>query len=130
MNIGTIQDTDTLKVRMRGRGGEPLGEIEEGFAATLTKGDTFLIGGQIVRYEGLREMTVEVSRDAAQKPKIATFMGTKFATSTQLSHRIVDMFQQADWPELPATHRRLAAPAARGLAPAAARAPADRELPP
>ncbi|ETX15153.1 helicase [Roseivivax halodurans JCM 10272] len=101
MNIGTIQDTDTLKVRMRGRGGKPLGEVEEGFAATLTKGDTFLIGGQIVRYEGLREMTVEVSRDAAQKPKIATFMGTKFATSTQLSHRIVEMCQQADWPELP-----------------------------
>ncbi|QFT61859.1 ligase-associated DNA damage response DEXH box helicase [Roseivivax sp. THAF30] len=100
-NIGTIQDTDTLKVRMRGRGGKPLGEVEEGFAATLSKGDTFLIGGQIVRYEGLREMVVEVSRDAAQKPKIATFMGTKFATSTQLSDRIVRMFQNERWPELP-----------------------------
>ncbi len=66
MNIGTIQDTDTLKVRMRGRG-KPLGEIEEGFAATLTPGDTFLIGGRIVRYEGLREMTVEVTRNAGKK---------------------------------------------------------------
>ena len=100
-NIGTIQDTDTLKVRMRGRGGKPLGEVEEGFAASLTKGDTFLIGGRIVRYEGLREMVVEVSREATRKPKIATFMGTKFATSTQLSARIVDMFQKEDWPELP-----------------------------
>ncbi len=103
MNIGTIQDTDTLKVRMRrNRGGKPLGEIEEGFAATLTPGDTFLIGGQIVKYEGLREMTVEVSRDAAKKPKIATFMGTKFATSTQLSARVQRMFTQDSWPELPA----------------------------
>ncbi len=102
MNIGTIQDTDTLKVRLqRSRGGKPLGEIEEGFAATLTPGDTFLIGGQIVRYEGLREMTVEVSRRADKKPKIATFMGTKFATSTQLSGRILDMFQAEDWPALP-----------------------------
>jgi len=102
MNIGTIQDTDTLKVRMRrNRGGKPLGEIEEGFAASLTPGDTFLIGGQIVRYEGLREMTVEVSRDAAKKPKIATFMGTKFATSTQLSERVQRMFTQDNWPELP-----------------------------
>ncbi|WP_208350418.1 ligase-associated DNA damage response DEXH box helicase [Pseudaestuariivita rosea] len=100
MNIGTIQDTDTLKVRIRGRG-KPLGEIEEGFAATLTPGDTFLIGGQIVRYEGLREMTVEVTRQATDKPKIATFMGTKFATSTQLSQRILRMFQQDSWPELP-----------------------------
>lgn len=102
MNIGTIQDTDTLKVRMRrNRGGKPLGEIEEGFAATLTPGDTFLIGGKIVKYEGLREMTVEVSRDAAKKPKIATFAGTKFATSTQLSTRVQRMFSQDSWPELP-----------------------------
>ncbi|MEM9581246.1 MAG: ligase-associated DNA damage response DEXH box helicase, partial [Pseudomonadota bacterium] len=102
MNIGTIQDTDTLKVRLkRARGGKPLGEIEEGFAATLTPGDTFLIGGQIVRYEGLREMTVEVSRRADKKPKVATFMGTKFATSTQLSARILRIFQQDAWPELP-----------------------------
>lgn len=102
MNIGTIQDTDTLKVRMRrNRGGKPLGEIEEGFAATLTPGDTFLIGGQIVKYEGLREMTVEVSRDAAKRPKIATFMGTKFATSTQLSARIQQMFTKQNWPDLP-----------------------------
>ena len=102
MNIGTIQDTDTLKVRLKNRaGGKPLGEVEEGFAATLTPGDTFLIGGQIVRYEGLREMTVEVTRRAGDKPKIATFLGTKFATSTQLSRRILKMFQQEDWPELP-----------------------------
>ena len=102
MNIGTIQDTDTLKVRFRrNRGGKPLGEIEEAFAATLTPGDTFLIGGQIVRYEGLREMTVEVSPDPGRKPKIATFMGTKFATSTQLSTRILHMLQADDWPALP-----------------------------
>ena len=114
MNIGTIQDTDTLKVRMRGRGGQPLGEIEESFAATLTPGDTFLIGGQVVQYETLREMTVVVTKRADKKPKIAAFMGTKFATSTQLSDRILRMFQQDEWPELPqhtadwlALHRRV-----------------------
>jgi ATP-dependent Lhr-like helicase len=101
MNIGTIQDTDTLKVRLKGNF-KPLGEVEESFAATLTQGDTFLIGGQIVRYDGLREMTVEVTRDASKTPKIATFMGTKFANSTQLSQRILRMFAQDDWPQLPA----------------------------
>ena len=102
MNLGTIQDTDTLKVRLRRRaGGKPLGEIEEGFAATLTPGDTFLIGGEIVRYEGLKEMTVEVTRRADQQPKIATFMGTKFATSTQLSARILRMFADRDFARLP-----------------------------
>ncbi|MDP7149641.1 MAG: ligase-associated DNA damage response DEXH box helicase [Paracoccaceae bacterium] len=103
MNVGTIQDSDLLKVRLRGRGGRPLGEVEEAFAAGLNQGDTFLIGGQIVAYEGLREMTVEVSRNAAKKPKIAVFGGTKFATSTKLSHRILRMFQQETWPDLP-TH--------------------------
>ncbi len=102
MNIGTIQDADLLKVRMRrNRGGKPLGEVEEGFAASLTPGDTFLIGGQIVKYEGLRETVVEVSRDAAKKPKIATFAGTKFATSTQLSQRILSLLHSGDHSALP-----------------------------
>ncbi|NVK16816.1 MAG: DNA ligase-associated DEXH box helicase, partial [Rhodobacteraceae bacterium] len=102
MNLGTIQDADLIKVRLkRSRGGKPLGEVEEAFAATLTPGDTFLIGGQTVRYEGLREMTVEVSRNPGRKPKIAVFSGTKFATSTQLSARILKMFNQDSWPALP-----------------------------
>jgi ATP-dependent Lhr-like helicase len=101
-NVGTIQDSDRLKVKMRGRHGAPLGEIEEGFAASLTPGDTFLIGGQIVRYEALREMVVQVSRDKGRRPKVATFMGTKFATSTQLSQRILHLLNQPDWPALPA----------------------------
>ena len=102
MNSGTIQDTDTLKVRLhKTRGGKPLGEIEESFAATLTPGDTFLIGGQVVRFESLRDMVVEVSRDARKKPKIATFMGTKFATSTQLCDRILELFETGQWADLP-----------------------------
>ncbi len=104
MNIGTIQDTDTLKVRLRGNF-KPLGEVEEAFAATLTPGDTFLIGGQIVKYEGLRELTVEVSKNANKPPKIAVFGGSKFATSTQLSKRIVTMLGQSSWPDLP-SHTR------------------------
>ena len=102
MNIGTIQDTDTLKVRLRhSRGGKPLGEVEESFAATLSPGDTFLIGGQVVRFESLRDLVVEVTRRPGRKPKIATFTGSKFATSTQLSARILDLFDQKDWPQLP-----------------------------
>lgn len=100
MNIGTIQDTDMLKVKLKGSF-KALGEVEEAFAATLTVGDTFLIGGQIVRYEGLRDLTVQVTRRADTAPKIAMFSGTKFATSTQLSARILKMFQQDTWPTLP-----------------------------
>jgi len=46
-------------------------------------------------------MTVEVTRRSATKPKVATFAGTKFANSTQLSERIMRMFQQHSWPDLP-----------------------------
>lgn len=101
-NLGTIIDSETLKVRLKGRlGGTPLGEIEEAFASTLTPGDTFLIGGQVVRYEGLNEMTVQVSHQPGPDPKVAVFSGTKFATSTQLSARILTLLQQPDWPNLP-----------------------------
>jgi ATP-dependent Lhr-like helicase len=100
MNIGTIIDADRLKVRLRGSQ-QALGEVEEDFAATLTPGDTFLIGGEVVRYDGLREMTVMVSRDPRRKPRIATYWGTKFATSTQLSARILALFRQEDWSGLP-----------------------------
>lgn len=101
-NLGTIIDTETLKVRLRNRmGGVPLGEVEEDFAATLTAGDTFLIGGEVVRFEGLKELTVEVSRSPGREPRVAVYNGTKFATSTLLTQRIMGIFQQDSWPELP-----------------------------
>jgi len=103
MNLGTIVQEEMLSVRMKpARGGAPLGEVEESFAATLTPGDTFLIGGQVVRYESLREMVVEVSRTPGSAPKIAVFAGTKFATSTRLADRILTLFHAPDWPGLPA----------------------------
>jgi ATP-dependent Lhr-like helicase len=102
MNLGTITASETLKVRLRARfGGKPLGEVEEGFAASLTPGDTFLIGGEVVRYEGLRELTVEVSREPGRDPRVAVFSGTKFSTSTQLSDRILAKLAEGRWPDLP-----------------------------
>ncbi len=103
MNVGTIVDTEKLAVRLKGRFGAPLGEIEEDFAATLVPGDTFLIGGETVRYESLREMVVEVTREPAKRPKIAVFAGTKLATSTLLSHRVIELLATpAAWAGLPA----------------------------
>lgn len=99
-NLGTIIDTETLKVALKGRGAA-LGEIEEGFAASLTPGDTFLIGGEVVRFSALRELTVEVTRDPGRPPRVAVFSGTKFATSTQLMDRILALLAQPAWPDLP-----------------------------
>ncbi len=103
MNLGTIQDSETLAVRMKNRrGGKPLGEVEEAFAATLTPGDTFVIGGQVVRFENLRELTVQVSPNPGRKPRFAVFSGTKFATSTQLSERILAYLDGGYFKDLPA----------------------------
>jgi len=103
MNIGTITDTETLAVRQKGRaGGKPLGEIEEAFAATLATGDTFLIGGETVRYEGLRDMTVEVTRHPSKQPRIAVFSGVKMATSVELAGRVIDILSNPSaWDRLP-----------------------------
>ncbi len=101
MNIGTIVDTAKLTVRMK-PGHVPLGEIEEDFAATLAPGDTFLIGGQTVRFESLRDLVVEVSRQPTKSPRIAAFMGTKLATSTRLSQRMASMLcDPSAWDVLP-----------------------------
>lgn len=107
MNIGTIQDRDLLKVRLKGvRGGAGLGEIEEGFASTLSQGDTFLMGGKVVRYEGLRELVVEVTHRKGREPKIATFAGTKFATSLELSKGILEILHHPDQVALPPQTRK------------------------
>ena len=103
MNIGTITDSEKLKVRMaRSRGGAPLGEVEESFAASLEPGDTFLIGGKVVAFERLREMVVEVQNAPARKPRIAVFSGTKKASSLQVSHRVQALIgDPARWCTLP-----------------------------
>ncbi|MTH62762.1 ligase-associated DNA damage response DEXH box helicase [Paracoccus shanxieyensis] len=121
MNVGTIVEAEMLKVRLRGRGGAPLGEVEEAFAASLTPGDSFLIGGRVVRMDGLRDMVIEVTPDPAQTPKIAVFSGIKLAMTTQLAHRVQAMIgdpaQHAalpkdtrDWLELQARVSRLPEP--------------------
>ena len=102
MNAGTIVDTETLKVSMRGNR-HPLGEVEEGFAATLAPGDTFLIGGRVVEYHGMRDMTVVVGKTPRKDPKIAVFGGTKFSTSTQLAARVSRLINTpSEWGGLPA----------------------------
>ena len=106
MNVGTIVATEMLKVRWRGAGGRPLGEIEESFATTLEPGDSFLIGGQVVAYEGMREMTVQVSPTPKKTPKIAVFGGTRLAMSTKLAHRVLhDINTPERWAKWPAHTR-------------------------
>ncbi|MTH76597.1 ligase-associated DNA damage response DEXH box helicase [Paracoccus aestuariivivens] len=102
MNVGTIVEAEMVRVRLRGRGGAPLGEVEEAFAASLTPGDSFLIGGRVVRMDAMRDMVIEVTPDPRQQPKIAVYSGVKLAMSTQLAHRVLALIGD------PARHAGLA----------------------
>jgi ATP-dependent Lhr-like helicase len=70
------------------RGGRVLGEIEDYFIEGLTAGDTFVFGGEVVRYEALAEDHVYVSRANDKDPKVPSYMGGKFPLSTYLAERV------------------------------------------
>src|SRR5690606_1466418 len=98
MNAGTIVESPMLKVRLVGRKGAPspkralptyggrvLGEIEEDFIGELALGDTFVFGGEVVRFERLRDTDAFVSRAWSSDPKIPSYAGGKFPLSTHLA---------------------------------------------
>ena len=101
LNVGTIVEESMLKVKLvrsrRGgsgstgalaRGGRMLGQIEEYFIEGLVVGDTFVFGGEVVRYEALVEDQVYVSRAHDVDAKVPSYMGGKFPLSTYLAERV------------------------------------------
>jgi ATP-dependent Lhr-like helicase len=105
LNVGTIVEETMLKVRLVrsrstgqgnaggsigaiARGGRVLGQIEEIFIEGLSPGDTFVFGGEVVRYEALAEDQVYVSRAHDKDPKVPSYMGGKFPLSTYLAERV------------------------------------------
>jgi ATP-dependent Lhr-like helicase len=115
MNVGTIVEDTMLKVRLvrsRGsgsgstgviaRGGKMLGEIEEAFIEGLVIGDTFVFGGEVVRYEALVEDQVYVSRANDKDAKVPSYMGGKFPLSTYLAERVRKLLDdKRAWNALP-----------------------------
>jgi ATP-dependent Lhr-like helicase len=115
LNVGTIVEEQMLKVRLvrsrRGgagstgtiaRGGRLLGEIEEYFIEGLVAGDTFVFGGEIVRYEALMEDEVYVSRASGKDAKVPSYMGGKFPLSTYLAERVRQLLADRNaWHGLP-----------------------------
>lgn len=111
LNIGTIVDAAHLKVRLlahRGAkrlpsmGGRVLGEVEEYFAEQLTPGDTFVFAGQVLRFEGIRDTEVFVTRANAEDPTVPSYDGGKFPLSTHLARRVRDMLADPSvWSALP-----------------------------
>jgi len=119
LNVGTIVEETMLKVRLVrssrggqgptgviGRGGRVLGELEEYFIEGLTPGDTFVFGGEVLRFEAMAEDEAYVSRAHSDDPKVPSYMGGKFPLSTYLAARVRDLISQPRaWPALPAQVR-------------------------
>ncbi len=119
LNVGTIVEESMLKVRLvrsrgggqgngkgstgvLGRGGRMLGEIEEYFIEGLVVGDTFVFGGEVVRYEALAEDQVYVSRANDADAKVPSYMGGKFPLSTYLAERVRKLLaDKRAWSVLP-----------------------------
>ena len=102
MNIGTIVEAPTLKVRYAGRAGGTLGEIEEYFAGQLTPGDTFLFAGRLLRFLRLRDTTVEVTDGGTGEPKIPAYEGGRMPLTTNLAARVRAMLNTpALWQSFP-----------------------------
>ncbi|MBX9684997.1 MAG: ligase-associated DNA damage response DEXH box helicase [Hyphomicrobium sp.] len=110
LNVGTIVDTPLLKVRLISgkrtraalQGGRPLGDIDEYFVEQLTPRATFVFAGEVLRFEGLRDTEVFVSRATASDPMIPSYGGGRFPMSTHLAARVRGMLADtSSWSALP-----------------------------
>lgn len=101
MNIGTIVEAPTLKVRV-GRG-RPLGEVEEYFAQGLLPGDSFIFAGELLRFEEIREMSIIASRmPGDREPKVPAYVGGRLPLSTHLAERVRRMlWNRRSWQGMP-----------------------------
>jgi ATP-dependent Lhr-like helicase len=101
MNIGTIVEAVTLKVRLAG--GPVLGEVEEYFAQMLRPGDTFLFAGELLRFMEIRQMTVMAMRaKGGGEPMIPAYEGGRLPLSTYLADGVRGLLADpAHWVTLP-----------------------------
>jgi ATP-dependent Lhr-like helicase len=84
-------------------GGRVLGEVDEYFIEQLPPGATFVFGGEIVRFEGMRDTEAFVSRAASNDPMVPSYPGGKFPLSTHLAARVRAMLaDRSSWAGLPA----------------------------
>jgi ATP-dependent helicase Lhr and Lhr-like helicase len=88
MNIGTIVEAPLLKVRLAGRRGMPLGEVEESFANALREGDTFMFAGRLLRFLRIYETTLECAEGGTGTPAVPAYAGTRMSLTTNLAARV------------------------------------------
>ena len=100
MNIGTIVETVTMKVRLKG--GPVLGEIEEYFVQNLTSGDHFIFAGRMLEYVGIKANMVETRASHATEPKVPAYAGGRLPLSQNLAESVRHLLSdETMWQHLP-----------------------------
>ena len=103
-NIGTIVEAGKLKVKRIRRGNQSkiVGEVEEYFAQQLVAGDTFLFAGEVLVFEGIRDMQVHACPGKGKEPKIPSYVGGQMPLSTFLAERVRNILSDhKSWCSLP-----------------------------
>lgn len=83
MNIGTI--SDDYQVKVVNRGNQRLGEVEEGFLASLQPDEAFTIGGRAVVLDRWHQITAVVKPAKGERIQTPRWMGAKMPLTAQLA---------------------------------------------
>ncbi|WP_302479993.1 ligase-associated DNA damage response DEXH box helicase [Sphingomonas bacterium] len=103
LNAGIIVEATMLTVRFRN--GRSLGKVEEGFAASLSHGDTFFFAGLSLEVEKIDTEDLIV-RATSRPARIPTYGGSRMALSTSLADRVRHFLAEPDeWARFPSDVR-------------------------
>ncbi|MGH6614719.1 ligase-associated DNA damage response DEXH box helicase [Sphingomonas sp.] len=99
LNAGIIVEATMLTVRFKN--GRSLGKVEEGFAATLSPGDTFFFAGMSLEVMGVDTEDLLV-RATARPARIPTYGGARMPLSTNLADRVRGfLWDRSEWARFP-----------------------------
>lgn len=103
LNAGIIVDSPMLNVRFRN--GRKLGVLDEYFAASLVRGDTFYFSGMALEVEGV-DATDLIVRATSRKARIPSYVGARMPLTTHLARRVREfLYDRSEWHRFPADVR-------------------------
>ena len=93
MNIGAIVSAVMIKVKFMGGGF--IGMVEENFVSRLNPGDCFTLGGYVLEFVMIKEMTVLTRKSKSKKAISPSWLGGRVPLSANLSSLLREKFTEA-----------------------------------
>ncbi len=108
MNMGAIVSAPMLKVKYMGGG--YIGMVEEYFASKLNPGDAFVLGGNILDFVAIKEMTVQVKKSKSKKAISPSWVGGRVPLTSNLTKILRQKFTEAYFNDSPDVELRALKP--------------------